>query len=354
MGYGSTGKFLEYMDVFQKNGIGPRSKILTLGDQTVRIPDQNSLSYIKKFIENYASFNPAKYADFVGKAIHVRRVYEDSGFSYTSIDLNEVDGSIPVDLNMWPNDSLPKQQYDVVTNEGTTEHVTNQMNAFAIIHYLTRPGGIMIHEIPILHFAAHAMTVITPLFLKRLIDGNNYQIIHATMKAHNVSDARAFHHDPCLEFLERFTDTMERSTLAAMAYVVLKKQDNAAYVPPLDIALDESNARPIFDGYIEYFRGPATDSQVALAKEKVRSTAEKPTEKLAAGVDINQKTYNPVKRKQQTAVQPHSNSIHSSQDINVTLRFPFSLRKAFIATSALFVLFGLMIMFALVLIAIRI
>jgi hypothetical protein len=59
------------------------------------------------------------------------------GFEYASIDIDGSPDSLPLDLNY---DNVPvsaRGKFDLVTNFGTTEHVTNQLNAFKIIHDLT-------------------------------------------------------------------------------------------------------------------------------------------------------------------------------------------------------------------------
>ncbi|MDO8875005.1 MAG: hypothetical protein Q7V40_02720 [Pseudolabrys sp.] len=353
MGYGSTYKFIDYMQIFQKHGISAGSKIMTLGDQTVALRDKEAVKYIQQFIDTYAKCDPAKYEKLIGQRIHVSRVYADAGFTFTSIDLNEVDHSIPVDLNFWPNDRVPAFQYDVVTNEGTTEHVTNQMNAFAIIHYLARKGAVMIHEIPIVQYGAHAMVAVTPLFLKKLIDGNNYEIVQAKLKSHDLAEAKAFHHDESLEFIEGFTDLMERSSIAAMVYLVLKKTSDNAFVPPLDIALDSKESLAAADDYIDRYRGPASASQVEAAKRQLRSSGPTVTNAIVAKIDGKIKTFDRVRRAalMSTKVSPSqpgpggtqpaqvvvTNVLPSSLsgEISVNHRFPFSLRKAFLALGLL-------------------
>lgn len=354
MGYGSTYKFIDYMQVFQKHGISAGSKIMTLGDQTVALRDKEAVKYLLQFIDSYAKSDPAKYEKLIGQRIHVSGVYADAGFSFTSIDLNEVDHSIPVDLNFWPNDLVPAIQYDVVTNEGTTEHVANQMNAFSIIHYLARQGGLMIHEIPLVQYGAHAMVTVTPLFIKKLIDGNKYEVIQARLKSHDLSEAKAFHHDESLEFIEGFTDLMEKSSMAAMVYLVLKKTSDSAFVPPLDIALDSKESLAAADDYIDRYRGPASASQVAAAKRQLRSPEPTVTNAIVAKIDGKIKTFDRVRRaalmarkapspqsQPAPAGSPASVNITNvlpsslSGEISVVHRFPFSLRKAFLALGLL-------------------
>ena len=97
-------------------------------------------------------------------------IYRDAGFDFYSLDLNEGNNSIPIDLNIWPNRIISEyvESFDMVLNFGTTEHVSNQMNAFSLLHYLCRPGGIIPHRVPMIHFSAHAMNLISPKFLEKL------------------------------------------------------------------------------------------------------------------------------------------------------------------------------------------
>ena len=68
--------------------------------------------------------------------------YRSRGIEYSSIDLNGLDGSIPLDLTA-PLDLAPR---DVVLNLGTSEHVNNQEAVFRNIHSLSAHR--MIHWLP--------------------------------------------------------------------------------------------------------------------------------------------------------------------------------------------------------------
>jgi hypothetical protein len=68
-------------------------------------------------------------------------------FNYpiTSIDLNGENNSLRIDLaNELP--TLPS--YELITNFGTTEHVSNQYQCWKNIHKLLDYGGVIISEIP--------------------------------------------------------------------------------------------------------------------------------------------------------------------------------------------------------------
>jgi SAM-dependent methyltransferase len=68
-------------------------------------------------------------------------------FTYplTSLDMNGENGSLQVDLS---NELPVMQTYDLITNFGTTEHVSNQYKCWKNVHALLKDGGLVISEIP--------------------------------------------------------------------------------------------------------------------------------------------------------------------------------------------------------------
>jgi len=78
-----------------------------------------------------------------------KKYFIDQGVAeHISIDINGKDGAIRIDLSKpvdkWHN------YFDMVTNFGTAEHVSNGIyEAFMNIHNFTRPGGVMINVGPI-------------------------------------------------------------------------------------------------------------------------------------------------------------------------------------------------------------
>src|SRR5581483_6180040 len=66
-------------------------------------------------------------------------------------------GSIALDLNYDKAPPYAVGKYDLVTNFGTTEYIANQLNAFEVIHDLTRPGGVMIHRVPTQGMLTHGL-----------------------------------------------------------------------------------------------------------------------------------------------------------------------------------------------------
>lgn len=73
-----------------------------------------------------------------------KKYFEALGFKHVSIDWNGKDGALPLDLRK-PIDMEP---FDMVTNIGTTEHVSNQGAVWKNIHNLTKVGGIVVSVTP--------------------------------------------------------------------------------------------------------------------------------------------------------------------------------------------------------------
>ena len=66
-------------------------------------------------------------------------------YNIVSIDLNGENTSLKIDLTK--NITLDKP-YDLITNFGTSEHVSNQYNCWKNIHSMLSEDGIIISEIP--------------------------------------------------------------------------------------------------------------------------------------------------------------------------------------------------------------
>lgn len=92
------------------------------------------------------------------------QLFEKSGFEYTSIDIADGYKTVCFNLN---EDSIPENWYnafDVVINCGTTEHIFNQLHAFRCIHEMTKPGGIMLHQVPVSGSTDHGFFIYTSRF----------------------------------------------------------------------------------------------------------------------------------------------------------------------------------------------
>jgi len=159
------------------------------------------------------------------------------GFDYGAIDIDGSPGSIPLDLNY---DSVPPQargKYDFVTNFGTTEHVANQLNAFEVIHDLTRHHGVMLHALPAQGMLNHGLVNYNFKFFWMLARSNGYRFIHASFSHSRVPYNLP---DDIVDFLNRTVPSegdqaREFRARDAGILVVMQKVFDIAYVPPIDV-----------------------------------------------------------------------------------------------------------------------
>lgn len=163
---------------------------------------------------------------------HVRDHYEALGYQYVSIDCNGR-ATVCADLNVWPNKAASLEPFDVVTNFGTTEHIANQLAAFATVHHLMKPGGFAVHHIPTLHYLNHALVNVTPRFMLKLAHANGYEVVRAEIQESWLDQGLAFHYGPELDVFKGI-DVLRRSTRAAMMLVIFRKRLNGPFVVPVD------------------------------------------------------------------------------------------------------------------------
>lgn len=113
---------------------------------------------------------------------HVKTVeefYRWLGFSeYWALDVNTAMGAIVADLNVI-DDSLYARvgQFDLVTNNGTGEHVFDQAAVLANAHNLCKTGGVMLHVLPFSPWINHGFFNYNPILFRDLAAVNGYEIL---------------------------------------------------------------------------------------------------------------------------------------------------------------------------------
>ena len=166
-------------------------------------------------------------------------LYAQMGFSkYTCIDASGQHGALVFDLN---NDLREyykfQQRYDMVTNLGTAEHCFNQYAVFKNLHDLCRPGGVIIHALPVQGNVNHGFYNYHPRFFADLAVANAYEIIS-------------------LSFTVDYSPTLYTYTIKnfkkwdshdLLFYAVLRKNADTAFQIPFDGMFTTSNQ---LHGYI--------------------------------------------------------------------------------------------------------
>jgi SAM-dependent methyltransferase len=100
---------------------------------------------------------------------------------HISIDINGMDGALPIDLEK-PVPFIFLNQFDVITNYGTMEHINNQYQAFKNVHNMCKKGGIIIHCSPLKgHWPGHCRYYYTERFMRGLAKACGYSIFDYTI-----------------------------------------------------------------------------------------------------------------------------------------------------------------------------
>jgi SAM-dependent methyltransferase len=90
-----------------------------------------------------------------------------------AIDFHGTPAAMKLDLN-GPIDL--ERQFDIVMNLGTVEHVFNVAQAMKTIHDHTRPGGLMMHGMPLSGWVDHGFYSFNATFYWDLAAANGYDI----------------------------------------------------------------------------------------------------------------------------------------------------------------------------------
>jgi len=107
-----------------------------------------------------------------------KEFYQSLGYDHTSIDLNGLDGALPLDLCKPIQNAELVDQFDVLTNSGTSEHVEDQYECFRNIHCLVKPQGVIIHLNPKTgSWSGHGLYYYTPNFHRELARRCDYELL---------------------------------------------------------------------------------------------------------------------------------------------------------------------------------
>lgn len=98
------------------------------------------------------------------------------GIEHVSIDWNGQDGALPLDMRKpLPDLGL----FDMITNFGCTEHVSEQYHIWESLHRLCKVGGVMIHMCPFPgDWWWHGTHYPSWEFYTQFAERNGYQIQH--------------------------------------------------------------------------------------------------------------------------------------------------------------------------------
>jgi hypothetical protein len=142
----------------------------------------------------------------VDRKPYTARFFAALGFaSYDSIDLTEYFGALLMDLNVVIRQHYGyDRQFNLVTNNGTGEHIFNQLAVFTNVHDLTAPGGIMIHILPYRGWTNHGFYNFNPIIFADIARANGYEMVRISI-SDRFANEREVHPPDC--FSIRFERT---------------------------------------------------------------------------------------------------------------------------------------------------
>jgi SAM-dependent methyltransferase len=176
----------------------PSPSLIELGNQTFK-PKGNILEEVKSYLGKQKwPWNSPDF-DRLNGLKGAARESASAGFctaigysSYACIDVNDRYGALQMDLN----ESLAgkygfHEQYDVVTNNGTGEHVFDQASVFRNMHALAKSDGIFLHVLPFHNYTNHGFYNFQPVLFYDLAHANGYELLRLSV-ANSSGDEIAF------------------------------------------------------------------------------------------------------------------------------------------------------------------
>ncbi len=161
----------------------PDPVVMELGNQRFTVTDE-ILGGILRDLDGRPGVDAAALRSWIGldkdkKMPLTESFYKALGFkSYASIDVNTKYGSLMMDLNKDIRQTYGyAETFDLVTNNGTGEHIFNQYMVFKNIHDLAKPGGLMLHIMPFVNWVNHGFYNFHPLLYADLATSNGYELI---------------------------------------------------------------------------------------------------------------------------------------------------------------------------------
>ncbi len=176
--------------LYKKKFFEEINSVIELGSQVIYVEYDNILLFLKSIgRKNPKSDLKKAYQRMNIKTLRkklfpksylldAKNIYNFLGIkNYECIDSDGHFGAHIFDLNKDINKEYKyKKKFDLVTNNGTTEHIFNQYTCFKNIHDLTKVGGYMFHAVPFIGWLEHGFYLYSASFFLDLAFINNYEV----------------------------------------------------------------------------------------------------------------------------------------------------------------------------------
>jgi len=243
-----SGGALDLFSVWHKAGwlrLGPGSGICELGAQEVNddVTDETIWSFVRSFYPESGDDTTlrAELARTGGARCHMSALCGAAGFRYLALDVDVRPGTVRFDLNRDHIDESWRGAFDLTTNQGTMEHVINQLHCLTIMHDVTAPGGTLLFNLPFVGTLNHGFYQYNPKFVAALALANNYQILKMLVsgpvdhgyfgKDHSIFESD---YHPQLDRIEGSGNWADVKLFTGGYLVLLRKVNDAEFQIPTD------------------------------------------------------------------------------------------------------------------------
>ncbi|EPR37105.1 hypothetical protein dsx2_1048 [Desulfovibrio sp. X2] len=183
-------------------------------------------------------------------------MYKALGYdSYSCIDIDGSPHSLHFDLN-FPLPSEFREQYDLVTDFGTTEHCFHISNGFVLAHGCTKPGGHILFALPCGGYFDHGFYAIRPQLLFDIALANKYSISFS--KIVNMENRTKMPYS--------FDNYTANAHHRLIFFVCMQKNSAADFVIPTDGTYSQDIVSSAESG--EYSRDEALNEYITIKKQE--------------------------------------------------------------------------------------
>jgi SAM-dependent methyltransferase len=211
-----------------------RGRLLTLGRQHVVCNG----AYLEARAAEKDVPLAAAHGGLDGPALTDVQLFTALGFEEVlASDVSDYEGAaISLDLN---GEGVPTQwqaAFDFIYDGGTLEHVFHVPNALKNLHTLLRPGGRILHSLPITNFVDHGFYMFSPTLFLDYYEANRYRqhrfVIHRVEPWDSHRGLGTFYeYDPDLWF--RFEGGGLDSAQWTMMLIAEKTADSTSGIVPI-------------------------------------------------------------------------------------------------------------------------
>lgn len=250
MGFGMAN--LEYLD--RRGFLDRTTSFLDIGSQNLYSATPESvMAYARKFgpftdeelirseaerISYFSTPRPGERTAYLSELIDL------TNQQYTSYDVCMALKTEIFDLNCEHLPPAYQEHFDIVLNFGTTEHITNQLNSFRVMHDAMKVGGITFHQLPSVGWIEHGYFCYHLTFFRDLAKANGYEILEWWYTLAGQSEMRKCDLRDAVMPLEIRHEDGTTILPNINLNVVLKKNTSAAFKVGLELETSHSALSP--------------------------------------------------------------------------------------------------------------